>query len=406
MAVSHSPDVRPDTAIPDIDDLFRQSADEKARAGFVSVLRNHTKTTMRDRLERHYREKVVPSYQRQHGHPPENGDEVERLLAGNLYYRVYSVIRYNAQKMMFLSAIDPVERQRDAFVERASEFASKRPAGGSLHISPDFEVPKYVSSLDVHLVPGGFHTEYQRNDVAQGVIVSFGGRVSTGANDHRKGDLGGVGRSIATWLARSRPDFDPRRVLDLGTQSGKNLRPYLDVFPGVEAHGIDVCAPPLRYGHAKAEALGKPIHFSQQNAENTDFRSGYFDLIVSSFFFHEVPVKATRRILRECYRLLKPGGVMVHMELPPRDRCDPWQNFYWDWDAAHNNEPFYIDFRSQNLQELVTEAGFAQESFFARTIPNVSTFPDESYEAFLSGEIEAPLHGRGGWFVFGAQRTQ
>lgn len=404
MAAANS-SFRPTRVPPDIDDLFQPTADERARAGFISVLRNHTKTTMRDRLERHYRDVVVPQYEREHGHPPSSGDDVESLLADNLYYRVYSVVRYNAQRMMFLSAIDPVERRLEAFANHASAVAASPSAGGSLDIPHEFDVPKYVSSLDVHLVPGGFHTEYLPQDVAQGVIVAFGGRVSTGANEHRKDDLGGVGRSIATWLARSRPGMRPGRVLDLGTQSGKNLRPYLDVFPGIEAHGIDVCAPPLRYGHAKAEALGLPIHFSQQNAEHTSYPDTHFDLIVSSFFFHEVPVKATRRILRECHRLLRPGGIMVHMELPPRDRCDAWQNFYWDWDAAHNNEPFYIDFRSQDLSGLVREAGFAEDDIFALTIPNVSTFSDEKYESFLAGEIAAPLHGRGGWFVFGATKA-
>ena len=33
----------------------------------------------------------------------------------------------------------------------------------------------------------------------------------------------------------------------------------------------------LRYGHARAEAMGATIHFSQQNAECTDFADGSFD---------------------------------------------------------------------------------------------------------------------------------
>ena len=30
----------------------------------------------------------------------------------------------------------------------------------------------------------------------------------------------------------------------------------------------------LRYGHARAESMGVPIHFSQQDAEHTNFEDG------------------------------------------------------------------------------------------------------------------------------------
>ena len=132
-------------------------------------------------------------------------------------------------------------------------------------------------------------------------------------------------------------NFKPRRILDIGTASGKNLLPYADLFPDAELYGIDVGAPLLRYGHAKAEAVGIPVHYSQQNAESTTFPDGHFDLIVSSFFFHEVPVKSTKKILAECHRMLAAGGLMAHMELPPRKNCEAYLNFYWDWETLNNN---------------------------------------------------------------------
>ena len=136
-------------------------------------------------------------------------------------------------------------------------------------------------------------------------------------------------------------------MLDCGTGTGKNLAPYLDTYPGIECYGMDVSAPGLRYGHAQWEAQGKALHLSQQNAEQTDFPDGYFDLIVSSFFFHEIPVASTKRILQENYRLLAPGGRIAHMELPPNCEVDPYYAFYLDWDGYNNNEPDYVEYRSQ-----------------------------------------------------------
>lgn len=392
-------------AITDIDEFFRLTHDERARQGFVSVLRNHAKSTMRDEMHATYNNRLRPDYVARHGREPADGVEIERLMADNLFYKVYSSLRYNAQQMMYLSTLAPIERELPNMVGFAREVTRSRPAGGSLRLDPSLEIPRYVTALDVHLIPGGFHSEYVEDDVAQGLIVAFGGLVSRGANRHRRTDAGGVARSIGHWLSQRDQGFAPRAILDLGTQSGKNLLPYLDVFPDAEAYGVDVSAPTLRYGHVKAECRGKAAHFSQQNAEAMDFPDGKFELIVSSFFFHELPVKAARKILAECHRLLAPGGMMVHMELPPHDQCDAWSNFYWDWDAKHNNEPFYIDFRSQDLAALVEEAGFPRASFFTRTVPEVSTFDMSRYRDYLDGNVAAPMHGRGGWFVFGACRN-
>ena len=227
--------------------------------------------------------------------------------------------------------------------------------------------------------------------------------VGVGGMAHRK-SAGVVAQSVSSWLTLKYPDFKPKRILDIGTQSGKNLIPYLDEYPDAELYGIDVAAPCLRYGHAKAEHEGVAIHFSQQNAEALDFADGYFDLIVSSFFFHEVPVPATKRILKECYRLLSPGGVMAHMELPPSKLAGPVLDFMWDWDTQNNNEPSYRAFRGQDPAQLVAEAGFAPANAFEVHVPNRDSFTKEQRVAFFRGEAKAPLHGKGSWFVFGARK--
>jgi ubiquinone/menaquinone biosynthesis C-methylase UbiE len=205
-------------------------------------------------------------------------------------------------------------------------------------------------------------------------------------------------------LKATRPGFAPRRLLDMATTNGKNLLPYKTAFPQAEAHGIDCGAPVLRYAHALAEHEGIPVHFSQQNAEHTDFPDGHFDLIVSSFFLHEIPVKATRKVLRECYRLLAPGGVMVHMELPDEASVSDYENFFWNWDTINNNEPFYTSFREQEPIALCSEAGFARDKCFKLTIPDAASFGEERYAKFLRGEIASPAHGSGGWFVMGAEK--
>lgn len=387
-----------------IDGLVQSTHDEYARQRFVGALRNHAMARMRETMREHYESEVRPVFERQTGRMLQTSKDIERVMKRDPYFQFYSTIRYNAQEMVWLSVQEPVERALPELIETASEIARRNPAGGSLRLNPDLEIPRYVTAQDVHLVPGCFHSEFTKNDVAQGAVMSIGGRVSTSANVHRKDNPGGVGNAIGYWLTRQYPDFKPRRILDIGTSSGKNLIPYLDHFPNAEAYGIDVSAPLLRYGHARAEQTGHKIHFNQQNAEYTDFADGYFDLIVSSFFFHEVPVPATKRILAQCFRMLAPGGMMAHMELPPHSLCDAWRNFAWDWDTKNNNEPSYTAFRSQDLTALCEGAGFSPGSAFQVHVPDIASFGEERFDRFLKGEEQAPRHGVGSWFVFGARK--
>lgn len=94
---------------------------------------------------------------------------------------------------------------------------------------------------------------------------------------------------------------------------------------------------------------------------------------------------------------------MAHMELPNEAAASAYDNFFWNWDTANNNEPFYTKFREQNPLQLCSEAGFLSDACFAQTIPDYASFGEERFVQFVRGEIAAPQHGLGGWFVFGAR---
>jgi ubiquinone/menaquinone biosynthesis C-methylase UbiE len=388
--------------VPNIDELFQPTHDERARQAFVSMLRKHAIIDLRKAVQADYEQRIKPELASQ-GREPATWREIERAMETEASHRFYSTLRYHAQEMCYLSVQPAVERALPGMIDLARDLAQRNPTGGSLKLDPELAIPRYITALDVHLAPGWVHAEHTADDVAQGAVVAFGGKVFTGQHPYRK-RAGVVGESIAHWIKATRPGFAPRRILDMATTTGKNLLPYKSAFPAAEAHGIDVGAPVLRYGHALAEHEGIAVHYSQQNAEATSFPDGHFDLIVSSFFLHEIPLKATQRVLRECRRLLAPGGLMIHMELPDEASVGAYENFFWNWDTINNNEPFYTHFRQQDPIALCTEAGFERDHCFKQLIPDIATFGAERYEKFLRGEIPAPPHGSGGWFILGASR--
>jgi SAM-dependent methyltransferase len=399
------------------DALTQPTLDERARQQFVSQLRRHIMVDMAGSMRGVYAREVEPSVIARHRRPPRNALEVRRAMLPNAYFRAWSALRYTAQEMTWSSVRPQIERDlpklvaaartaaRPAVAERA--VAGRAAPGpmrrhGSLRLNPDLAIPKDMQQLDIHLMPGGFHSEFVADDVAAGALYHHGTAVFAGGFALRARG-GGVAKSIAHYLKARDPSFEPRRLLDLGCTVGGNLLPYLEVFPDCEAYGIDVCAPLLRYAHARAESLGAAVHYSQQNAEHTDFADESFDIVCSSFFLHEHSIAVTRRVFKEARRILKPGGIMVHMELPPDSLTTPYYSFYLNWDAYYNNEPHYAAFRALDLRKEVQSAGFEARNAFQIRIPNHGTVSEAQFAAVARGECAAPAHGNGAsWFIFGA----
>lgn len=390
-------------ALPDLDSLIQQTHNERARTRFTTALLNHAMMSMRYSMWDVYRDSVEPKLKKKLGRPAKSGKEIFHAMKTNPQFRAYSSIRYNAQEMGPQASMDAVERAAPRLNELAKASLAAAQGPGTLRLKPDMDYPHYLTGMDSHLVPGGFWSERTDGDITQAMVFQV--RRLAGPIGNAARDFSSVGGSVATYISRKYPDFKPRRILDVATLEGKQLYGYRDVFPDAELHGLDIAAPSLRYGHIQAARNGIPIHFSQQNAEQIDYPDGSFDLIVSSFFLHEISVPATKRVIAECYRLLAPGGIMAHMELPPAKSVSALQTFTFDWDCRFNNEPHYAHYRAQDPSALCRAAGFPKDGLFEITVPQLGFMSSADYDRFLKGEIEARPHGRGGWFIFGGRKA-
>jgi len=386
------------------DTIARPTHDERYRQAFVSQLRKFVMVDLAAAMREAYDSRVEPALRRTLQRPPQDGREVRKAMLEEPVFQAWSALRYAAQELTWWSVQPQIERHHEDLIAAARRLAEARSAGGTLRLDPDLPMPRELTELDIHLMPGSFHSEFVEDDVAQGAVYTLGTAVFGGGLKLRTRG-GGVAASVARWLRLRDPGFVPQRLVDLGCSTGNNLLPYMRVFPRAEAHGVDVSAPLLRYAHARAESLGLRVHYSQQDAGNLDFPDASVDLVVSSFFLHEQSTRATAKILREIHRILRPGGVMVHMELPPATATDPYYSFYLDWDAYYNNEPHYAAFRALDLREAVAKAGFAKTKYFATRIPNWGTVSPEEFREVALGRRPAPPHGNGAsWFIFGARK--
>jgi ubiquinone/menaquinone biosynthesis C-methylase UbiE len=102
------------------------------------------------------------------------------------------------------------------------------------------------------------------------------------------------------------------RVLDLGCGTGvltRLIADQLDEAAGGFCLGIDAAAKMIAVAEKKRASV--TCRFEAMAAENLTLEDGSFDAVVSSLFYHHVPLDLKEKSLSEAFRVLKPGGCLV-----------------------------------------------------------------------------------------------
>lgn len=98
------------------------------------------------------------------------------------------------------------------------------------------------------------------------------------------------------------------RALELGSGTGHVTKDLLDIAGSATAHGIEPS--PVMVSRAKKsfEDDGR-LSFEIGDAKNTGFEDGTFDLVLMHTLLCHVP--CPEDVVREAFRILKPGGVLA-----------------------------------------------------------------------------------------------
>ena len=378
------------------DMLPKPTHDELARQQFARSFKEHIVAKIHPGNRVAYDKRVKPAIAKETGKEPVDRTDVAPFMTKDPHYQMWSSLLRTSQEIMWSAAQKPVQRDLDGLIDQAKTNGN---AKGSLTLGPNLEIPRYHTAVDIHCQPGGYHTEVTADDVAPGAV--YDRAVFIYAMGQMGPDNADMGRSIIEWLQEKRPDFKPERILDMGCSVGHSTIPYKETWPEAEVHAIDVAAPMLRYAHKRAESMGKAIHYSQQNAESTNFEDNSFDLIVSHILLHETSQKAIQNIIAECHRLLKPGGIMIHAETPPYAGMDAFDAFMLDWDTINNNEPFWRRSHELDLKQLAEDAGFDRDKEFEE----MASSAFQVAKAKRSHKFQGGDFGGGGfWFLYGAEK--
>ncbi|MGQ4808115.1 Trans-aconitate 2-methyltransferase [Candidatus Entotheonellaceae bacterium PAL068K] len=307
--------------------------------------------------------------------------QVASLLEASPSYAAWTALTKGSQRQMWQVSSDMISRQASD-LEAVAQDLQTRPKLGSLHLDPDLVIPEYLRRTAFHGQPGGYILDRYAEDLYAGLMQEAGGALYTrGAGTGLKDSKA---QAVVRFIRKRFPNLTTRRVLDMGCGYGGQTCGYALAFPEAQTHGVDVGAALLRFGHLRAESLAIPLHLHQMDAAVTRFPEAHFDLIVSNIVLHELPAATLQAVMHECRRLLAPGGLVLHQDLPTQRPGTPavWR-FLARWQRDHNDEPYWETYTQTRLPEALTAAGFDTNGIF------------EQYVA----QIDGPMH----WCVVGAR---
>lgn len=394
-------DVPPPVTSAKRHDLYPQMKhDERARLNFIMACYRMTANVLTPGNEQVYNSLVKPAFEAQNKRSPANRQEVRQLMNNDPFHSLWSALRRNLMEIRQQTGRQVVLKQNKTLADKVSQYSK---ASMDLELDDDLPLPPYVSEVDHHCMPGSYYTEMIDGDVAPAANYDLGFFVTTA------GSIGGLcdgaGHAVANWVKQEYPDFTPKRMLDIGVAAGHSLVPIALAFPDTQFTAIDVSAPMLRYAHARAKALGaNNIKFIQMSGEDLSrFDDQSFDWVQSSVFLHELSATALPKVLAESARVLKNGGLTLHLEQPQYDDEMPiFEQFMRDWDAYNNNEPFWSAMHATNLDAALEKSGFAAQDLFHASI---KAAPDPDIETESSEQLKEDFGRAPAWHAYGAWKS-
>ncbi|MGB0678763.1 MAG: methyltransferase domain-containing protein [Polyangiales bacterium] len=174
----------------------------------------------------------------------------------------------------------------------------------------------------------------------------------------------------------------PLSVLDVGCGTGRTLGMMRRLWPDAQLYGIDLSPayiayaaqalhgppvaprlskprPPQAYARGAPEAelpAGRDVELRVGSAESLPYPAESFDVVTSTFVMHELPGRVRQQVLRECARVLRPGGSLVLLDAAQAhdgaDILDLLRAF-----PARFHEPFFDRYLDDALEDVCQTVG-------------------------------------------------
>jgi ubiquinone/menaquinone biosynthesis C-methylase UbiE len=158
----------------------------------------------------------------------------------------------------------------------------------------------------------------------------------------------------------------PQHILDLGCSVGMSTMALQSIYPDAKVTGVDLSPYFLAVAQYRFQRLQSPefpntspnpINWVHAAAESTGLPASSFDLVSAFLLFHELPQDATRQILGEARRLLRPGGHLTIMDMNPKSEVYAKMPPYI-LTLLKSTEPYLDEYFALDMEQALVDAGF------------------------------------------------
>jgi demethylmenaquinone methyltransferase/2-methoxy-6-polyprenyl-1,4-benzoquinol methylase len=173
------------------------------------------------------------------------------------------------------------------------------------------------------------------------------------------------------------------RLLDLGAGTGDLVREAVVQNPACHPVAADFTMEMMQVGRSHPDAL--QVDWAGADALSLPFPAGRFDASVSGFLLRNV--SDVRQVLREQYRILKPGGRMVALDTtrPPQNVLSPFIHFHLHFVIPALGQWITGDGSAYTYLPESTESFLGAEQLAARMI--AAGFREVGFRRLMFGTI-------------------
>lgn len=362
--------------------LPQTTAEDRSRQEAVVALRRLLNGKVRPRNVEAFETEAKPAFIEAHGRMPQSPDEVQEAFLLSPSYRRWSAANRAAQEMIWVSVGEPIYRDLARMKKATAELMESPSRRGSLTLDPEYDPSPEVADTDIHLQPGGYAMDRGDYDVVAGALYECGGNVFSFGQGIGRGDSkAGV---VIRLLEEKYGGFVPEKMLDIGCSAGAASAAYAAHWPETEVHALDIGGGMLRYAHARAESLGVGVHFHQMDASSLKFADNSFDLVVSHNLMHEIGEEKRKAMIRESFRVVRPGGIVIHQDVAIRNAPTLVHQVERDWDTHWNGELHWGTYAMADLHADMLAAGFPAGSVIEHDLAALQGFSNNRWYA-ISG---------------------
>ena len=145
------------------------------------------------------------------------------------------------------------------------------------------------------------------------------------------------------------------RVIDIACGTGRFLDFVKQTWPRLPVVGLDLSEAYARHARAHLSRWSR-VDLVVANAEALPAPDASFDAATCIFTFHELPPQVRRSVLRECARVLKPGGRLVivdSLQLGDEPDYDGMLELF----PQNFHEPYYAGYLKEDFRALAGACG-------------------------------------------------